>query len=91
MFLISAGKYSKSLSPKYNARRVSVTPGKLINKHSTGWSTSFLTEFEEISWQNIFIQVVVWQIQYLKNRESTEPAKIIRNYSMSSTAALFIC
>lgn len=51
----------------------------------------FLTEFEEISRQSIFIQIVVWQIQNLKNRESTESTKINQDISKSETAAVVIC
>lgn len=39
------------------------------------WTLRFLTKFEEIPWQNIFIQVIVRQIQHFKDRKSTETAK----------------
>lgn len=66
MFLISAGKYSKSLSPRYKALNVSEKRKKnsqQVERHLH--KIFYLTEFEEISGQNIFIQIVVRQIQNL--------------------------
>lgn len=48
---------------------------KSMSKHAQQVSSTILTKLEEISWQNIFIQVVVRQIQHLEHRESTEAAK----------------
>lgn len=66
---------------------------KLLGKlNSTGWKTVVsLTKFKEVSRQNIFIQIVVRQIQNLKNREGAKAAKIKLiewNYSMSREAAV---
>ena len=58
MFLTSGGKYSKSLSPKYNARRVSTSKTK-SKFHFLQKKVAFLTKFKEISRQNMFIQIIV--------------------------------
>lgn len=76
MFLTSGGKYSKSLSPKYKARRVSEKSSQWVSFDTQQVSMIILTKLEEISWQNIFVQVVIRQIQNLEHRKGTEAAKI---------------
>lgn len=80
MFLISGGKYSKSLSPKYKARRVS----KITTVSYCGCKLGLEipTKLEEISRQNVLVQVVVRQVQHLKHWERTEAAKSRANISV---------
>jgi hypothetical protein len=87
MFLISGGKYSKSLSPKYKARRVSRTTNKKTSDKALNRLNRWqLTEFEEISGQDVLVQVVVRQIQHFEDRECAETAEIKINGSMSRAA-----
>lgn len=68
----AGGKNSKSLSPKYKARSVSVRKRSQVTVRSVKGIN--LTHHEEIAGQSVLIQIVVRQIQYLEHGECTEAA-----------------
>lgn len=72
-FFISGGRYSKSLSLRYKALKVSKTQlcyYKFFNENDV-----FRTHHKEIAWKCFFAQIIVGQIKDFQDRESTESSR----------------